>query len=167
MKQGNQHSSLLDALVKTASTDNKPTEDTLASKLLGQIKAQNEQRSLKEVIAQMDPAMSGPMDSDMEGPLPEDMMSDEMSPEEGALDSGPDTQGAVQALVDALIALKGSPEEAHAAIDECSGSPEGPEEMDMGEPGLGEETEALPEEVPAPMEMGGPSPMPAPMQMPM
>lgn len=158
MKQGNQHSSLLDALVKTASTDNKPTEDTLTDKILGQIKAKNEQCSLKQAIAQLDPAMPGPMESDMEGPLPDNsLISDGLSPEEGTLDSGPDTQSAVQGLVDALIALKGSPEEAHAAIDECCGSPEGPEEMDMGEPGLGEETEELPEEVPAPMEMPSPN----------
>jgi hypothetical protein len=135
-KTGNQHSNLLDKLIE-ASHVQKEDDNNFAQQIMESIK-QPAQPTLRQILSEVvksggktkisktaqfdapaDPGMAGPPAD--AGPMPED---------EGAPTNEPaDTEGAKESLCEALIALCGDIESAHACLDQHSGEQVGGEEM--------------------------------------
>lgn len=181
-KTGNQHSSLLDSLLKSASAPKKePQCDQFANKLFNALKTKQQTPSLRQVLAQFeDPALTEPApaggdlpDAGLQGELPDEGMPDEGmgTPDLGSESCDPELK---EKIKDAFIAACGGLEQARQALDEGGeGEMPDPEMGDM-EPDLGEEGLPTPEvdepEMPAPMPMGGGAPAasgnPAPMTQP-
>ena len=123
IKTGNASCALLDEMVKMAtSAPAAPKHDGLAFNILRSLRAK-EQPSLASILAQVMPPAA---DADVQPPGPgqADM------PQEDGVD-----EEAVGHLVDALISLCGSPEEAKRRIDEkaqASGPADGMPDIDDG-----------------------------------
>ncbi len=140
-KTGNQHSNLLDKLIE-ASNVQKEDDNNFAQQIMESIK-QPPQPTLKQILsevvksggktrisktAQFDapagPEMAGP---EMAGPPADAGIGPE---DEGAPTNEPaDTEGAKESLCEALIALCGDIESAHACLDQHGGEEIGDEEM--------------------------------------
>jgi len=178
-KQGNNHSSLLDSIMKTAESS-EPKKVSFDETVLEALKA-TEQPSLKDIIADVSKgknirrtaqwdSMADPMAKPMaEPPMDEGLepgQATELVPED-TLDTNPvepegDTEAAKQSVAQALVDLCGSPEAACDCVNSLTGGAEGlGDELGAEEPmdeELGDEMLAAPMEEPsASMEM--PSPM--------
>ena len=151
-KTGNQHSTLLDQMMKTAANVEKAKEQTPFKDFVIRI-AKEKKPSLKEVLAQF-----------MEDPKPMPEIPGEPpvgeSPEDALLrEEGPaDTTDARSAWANLGVALCGGVEEAHACLDEMAG----PGEETIEEPG-GDIMETQPAEMPAPMDAAPMDEAPMPM----
>jgi hypothetical protein len=160
-KTGNQHSSLLDSLVKSAEkAKEKATAPNpeLAEKIMESLKTKQAQPSLREVLASVnrrvvanglsktaqfeDPALTEP------APPAAEPLGDEMGGDMG-VECDPEIKNK---LKDAFIAACGGVEQAHACLDEGSGDELTEELPDEGAE-LGMEVEEP--EMPAPMPMPG------------
>lgn len=158
-KTGNNHSSLLKSIEKIASAG--PKKSSFSDFVL-EI-ANKKQPTLREIFAQMDP-MAPDTGAEMGGLGGDTGLGGEtgLGNPEGMENAEPDpNQEAKIKLVEALIALCGSPEEAKKLIDAQAQPEAGPES--------GMEGEVAPTDMPAPMGEEAPAPMPmsaSPMPMP-
>ncbi len=153
MRISNQTSELLKKLSESAIKQDVDKTDNFVTEIL---KISNSpQKTLKEIISQIEVGVV-------------DDMGDMGIGDETGLDTGlegesqPDTESAKQALVEALMALCGSPEECHNAIDQCIGQDEMAGMTDEI-PGIADD---LGEEMPQPMPQEMPQAMPQEMPMP-
>ncbi len=161
-RQGNNHSSLLDEIIKIAEAKDTPKPVSTFEEDIAEILASRKNEpTLREIISQFDGGMGGlgapakPMDvSDNlgEAPLPDDLLSED--PALPGDEGGADIEAAKTSLAQALVDLCGSPEEAKIAIDTLL-----PEEGAL--PDVGEPVGNLTEEPAEPM-MEAPAPMAAP-----
>jgi len=181
MKQGNNHSSLLEKLAEAAANTTEKKKVSFDETVLEALKQAN-QPSLRDIIADVakgknvhktaqwdsfskpmpEPPMEGP-DLGMEPELgaPEDTLDTEPVEPEG------DVEAAKQSLAQALVDLCGTPEAACDCVNMLAGGADEmngelpPEELGIGEEPMGEELGD--EMLSAPMEAEIPA---APMEMP-
>ncbi len=188
MKIGNNNSTFLQKVAEIAADMSGPKETRSEFKdQILKITSKTEP-ALKDILAQfMDPKpmpgeMPKPMPGDMAQPMPGDMgemdeLEDPLTDsimDDGGLDPGMEGIGgddeAKRLMCEAIVALCGSPEEAHNCIDEyTAGGEEAPpdlEEDPMADPmadpmeDVGADVGAMPMENPSAMPMDGASPMP-------
>ena len=138
MKMGNNNLSFLQKLAEAADGAKEKTD--FSDHILHIVSSP--QKTLKDVFAQFD----APPTEDLGDPGMGDAGLDAGLDADLEPEGGDDVETAKKSLCDALVALCGSPEEAHNCIDQhCGGGEEAPPDLS-----------APPEVEPEPMPMGGP-----------
>lgn len=166
MKQGNNHSSLLDSLTNAASSVKKTDIPNDIMKMLQDVQPQP---TLRDVLAGIKTGLtkSAQFNSEMGDPAMDPAM-DSAPPDIDPVDENAETvggSGAQELIAKALVEICGGPEEAKMCIDNCCGAGGGgemPGPMDDtgglletgSEPPIEESIGEVSAEMPMPMPMG-------------